>query len=61
MKTKTKVFIILMVTLLSLMALVIPRYNNSSAEFHVTNSPLVAFQDAQKSDKPIFLEFYAKW
>ena len=42
------------------MALIIPRYNNSS-EFHVTSSPLVAFEEAQKSGKPIFLEFYAKW
>jgi len=42
------------------MALLIPRYTGPS-EFHVTNQPMVAFQDAQNSDKPIFLEFYAKW
>lgn len=60
MKTKTKVFMILTVVILSIMALVIPRYTSPS-EFHVTNQPLVAFQEAQKSGKPIFLEFYAKW
>ena len=60
MKKKIKVLIILTVAILSVMALVIPRYTNPS-EFHVTNQPLVAFQEAQKSGKPIFLEFYAKW
>ena len=60
MKTKLKVFIILTVAILSHIALVIPRYNSSS-EFHVTSSPLVAYEEAQKSGKPIFLEFYAKW
>lgn len=60
MKTKTKVLIILTVTLLSMMALTIPRYTSPS-EFQVTKQPLVAFEEAEKSDKPIFLEFYAKW
>lgn len=60
MKAKTKVLIILIVAILSMMALVIPRYTSPS-EFHVTNQPLVAFEEAQKSGKPIFLEFYAKW
>ena len=60
MKTKMKVFIILTVAILSLLALVIPRYTNPS-EFHVTNQPLVAFEEAQLSGKPIFLDFYAKW
>lgn len=60
MKTNTKVLMLLTVAILSIMALVIPRYTNPS-EFHVTKQPLVAFQEAQKSGKPIFLEFYAKW
>jgi len=60
MKTKTKVLIILTVTILSMMALVIPRYTSPS-EFKVTNQPMVAFQGAQKSGQPIFLEFYAEW
>lgn len=60
MKTKNKVLIILTVIILSMMALVIPRYTSLS-EFHVTNQPLVAFQEAQKSGDPIFLEFYADW
>jgi len=60
MKTKIKVLILIGVALLSVMAWVIPRYTNPS-EFHVTNQPLVAYQEAQKLDKPIFLEFYAKW
>jgi cytochrome c-type biogenesis protein len=60
MKTKTKVLIMLTVAILSILALVIPRYTSQS-KFHVTNKPLVAFQEAQKSGKPIFLEFYAKW
>ena len=60
MKTKVKILILIGVALLSMMALVIPRYSTPS-EFHVTNQPLVAFQEAQKSGKPIFLEFYAKW
>jgi len=60
MKTKTKLLMILLVGILSIMALVIPRYTSPS-KFQVTNQPLVAFQEAQKSGKPIFLEFYAKW
>lgn len=60
MKTKTKVLIILTVAILSIMALIIPRYSSPS-EFHPTNQPMVAFQDAQKSGKLTFLEFYAKW
>ena len=60
MKTKTKVLILLAVSVLSMMALVMPRFSGPS-EFHVTNQPLVAFQEAQKSGQPIFLEFYAKW
>lgn len=60
MKTKTKVLMLLMVGILSIMALVIPRYISAS-QFHVTNQPLIAFEEAQKSGKPIFLEFYAKW
>lgn len=60
MKTKTKVVIILTVAILSMLALVIPRYSGPT-EFRAANQPTVAFQDAQKSGKPIFLEFYAKW
>jgi len=60
MKTKLKVLIVITVTILSLMALIIPRYAKPS-EFHVTNQPMVTFQEAQKSGQPIFLEFYAKW
>lgn len=60
MKTKVKVLILVFVSVLSVMALVIPRFYGLS-EFHVTNRPQVAFEDAQKSGKPIFLEFYAKW
>lgn len=60
MKTKMKAFIILTVAIFSLMALVIPRYTSPS-EFNVTKQPLVAFEEAKMSGKPIFLEFYAKW
>lgn len=60
MQTKNKVLILLSVAILSLMALVLPRYTSPS-EFHTTNQPLVAFQEAQKSGQPIFLEFYAEW
>ncbi len=60
MKTKMKVFIILTVAILSIFALVIPRYTSPS-EFHTTKQPLIAFEEAQKSGKPIFMEFYAKW
>ena len=60
MKNKTKVLIFLTVAILSVMALVIPRYTSPS-EFQVTKQPLVAFEEAQKSGKPIFLEFYATW
>ena len=60
MKAKTKILILIAVALLSIMAIVIPRFTGPS-EFQVTNQPLVAFQAAQKSGKPIFLEFYAKW
>jgi len=60
MKTKTKILILIGVALLSIMAIVIPRFTGPS-EFQVTNQPLVAFQAAQKSGKPIFLEFYGKW
>ncbi|MBC2723611.1 MAG: hypothetical protein HGJ98_18330 [Desulfosporosinus sp.] len=60
MKTKNKVLIALIVTLLSLIALAIPRYTSPS-EFHATKQPMVAFQEAQKSGQPVFLEFYAKW
>lgn len=61
MKIKTKALILLTVAILSVMALVIPRYTSPSSEFKVTNQPLVAFEAAQKSGQPIFLEFYAKW
>lgn len=60
MKAKTKILIILLVSFLSMMALVIPRYTSPS-EFQVTSQPLVAFEEAQKLDQPIFLEFYARW
>lgn len=60
MKTKIKVIILLSVAILSVMALVIPRYTTPS-QFTVTNQPLVAFEQAEKSGQPIFLEFYAKW
>lgn len=60
MKTKTRVLILITVAILSIMAMVIPRFAGPS-EFQVTNQPLVAFEAAQKSAKPIFLEFYAKW
>ena len=60
MKTKSRVLILITVAVLSIMAIVIPRFSGPS-EFQVTNQPLVAFQAAQKSSKPIFLEFYAKW
>jgi len=60
MKTKAKILILITVALLSIMAMLTPRFSGPS-EFHVTNQPLVAFQEAQKSGKPIFLEFYAKW
>lgn len=60
MKIKTKVLILLAVALLSTMAMVIPRVTGPS-EFQVTNQPLVAYEAAQKSGRPIFLEFYAKW
>ncbi|KUO71908.1 MAG: hypothetical protein APF81_07615 [Desulfosporosinus sp. BRH_c37] len=60
MKTKVKVLILILVGVLSILALVIPR-SYSSSEFQVTKRPQVAFEDAKKSGKPIFLEFYAKW
>jgi len=60
MKTKPKVLILIAVALLSILAMVIPRFTGPS-EFQVTNQPLVTFEQAQKSGKPIFLEFYAKW
>ena len=60
MKAKTRVLILITVAILSIMAMVIPRFAGPS-EFQVTNQPLVAFEAAQKSGKPIFLEFYAKW
>lgn len=60
MKAKTKVLIILTVAILAMMALIIPRYTSPS-HFQVTNQPLVAFEEAQKLDQPIFLEFYARW
>lgn len=60
MKTNNKVLILLTISILSLMALIIPRVSAPS-EFHVTKEPLTAFQEAQKSGKPTFLEFYAKW
>jgi len=60
MKTKAKILILIAVALLSIMAMIIPRFKGPS-EFQVTSQPLVAFEAAQKSGKPIFLEFYAKW
>ncbi|HBW35003.1 MAG: hypothetical protein VR66_04570 [Peptococcaceae bacterium BRH_c23] len=60
MKKNTKMLMILTVVVLSIMALAIPRFTGPS-EFQVTNQSLVAFEEAQKSGKPIFLEFYAKW
>jgi len=60
MKTKFKVLILVLVGVLAIMALVIPRFYGPS-EFQVTNQPQVAFDAAQKSGKPIFLEFYGKW
>ncbi|EGW39635.1 hypothetical protein [Desulfosporosinus sp. OT] len=60
MKMKNRVLILITVAVLSIMALVAPRFTGQS-EFQVTSQPLVAFQAAQKSDTPIFLEFYAKW
>ena len=52
MKTKSRVLILITVAVLSIMAIVIPRFSGPS-EFQVTNQPLVAFQAAQKSSKPI--------
>lgn len=60
MRTKTRVLILITVAVLSIMAMVMPRFTGPS-EFQVTNQPLVAFEAAQKSGKPIFLKFYAKW
>jgi len=33
----------------------------SNSEFSTTPKPLTAFNEAQKQEKPIFLEFYADW
>jgi len=60
MKTKTRVLIIITVAVLSIIAMVIPSFTGPS-KFQITNQPLVAFEAAQKSGKPIVLEFYAKW
>ncbi|WP_407313343.1 hypothetical protein [Desulfosporosinus sp. SB140] len=60
MKTKVKVLILLLVSVLSMMALLVPRFSGST-EFTPANRPQIAFEDAKKSGKPIFLEFYAKW
>lgn len=60
MKMRLKVLILLLISFLSLAVLVGPRLRTNS-EFQVTKQPAIAFAEAEKAGKPIFLEFYAKW